>query len=216
MIAVIVPAHNEAGHLEPCLMALRLAALRAQEVLSESVRILVVLDRCTDASPIIACQHQVETVEISARNVGVARATGAALMLEQGARWLAFTDADSRVPSDWLLCQLKFSADAVCGTVHIKEWEAHQDEALRGRYEGHYRMCEDHGHIHGANLGISATAYQRAGGFQPFALNEDVQIVKDLQRAGARIVWTARNSVCTSSRSDCRVRGGFGDFLSGL
>ncbi|MNV87383.1 hypothetical protein D3C71_1815030 [compost metagenome] len=47
-------------------------------------------------------------------------------------------------------------------------------------------------------------------------MHEDVQLVSDLQQSGALIVWTARNSVSTSSRRDCRVRGGFGDFLHDL
>ncbi|MNM92090.1 hypothetical protein D3C81_1044120 [compost metagenome] len=155
-------------------------------------------------------------LKVSARNVGYARRAGAALMLERGARWLAFTDADSCVPADWLLCQLAFAADAVCGTVHIETWQAHQDAALRERYLTHYQAAEGHRHIHGANLGICARAYAKVGGFQALALHEDVQLVSDLQHIGAHIVWTAYNSVATSSRRDCRVRGGFGDFLKQL
>ncbi|QXI26313.1 glycosyltransferase [Pseudomonas vanderleydeniana] len=215
MIAVIVPAHNEAQHLGHCLTALKRAA-RNLESLGEEVRILVVLDHCTDASHSIAVAHGVSTLSINARNVGLARRSGAAMMLEQGARWLACTDADSCVPPDWLLCQLAFRADAVCGTVHVERWQAHQDAMLRQRYEAHYQPVEGHRHIHGANLGICARAYERAGGFRPLPLDEDVQLVNDLQQSGARIVWTARNSVSTSSRSDCRVHGGFGDFLTAL
>ncbi|WP_273823392.1 glycosyltransferase [Pseudomonas asplenii] len=215
MIAVIVPAHNEAQRLGKCLQALKRAA-RPVERLGEDVQILVVLDQCSDASHSIAVAHAVHTLSIDARNVGMARRAGASLMLENGARWLACTDADSCVPPDWLLCQLAFGADAVCGTVHVEHWQAHQDARLRQRYQAHYQAREHHRHIHGANLGICARAYQRAGGFQPLPLHEDVQLVNDLQQSGARIVWTARNSVSTSSRSDCRVRGGFGDFLTAL
>lgn len=215
MIAVIVPAHNEAQYLDNCLKALKLAA-RNVERLGEAVRILVVLDHCTDASHGIAVAQGVETLSIDARNVGLARRSGAAMMLEQGARWLACTDADSCVPPDWLLCQLAFQADAVCGTVHVEQWQAHQDVELRQRYQAHYQAIEDHRHIHGANLGICARAYERVGGFRPVPLDEDVHLVNDLQQSGARIVWTARNSVSTSSRSDCRVQGGFGDFLTAL
>jgi len=215
MIAVIVPAHNEAQRLGRCLSALKLAARQA-EALGEAVRILVVLDQCNDGSEAIALEQGVLTLAICARNVGIARRAGAALMLEHGARWLACTDADSCVPPDWLLCQLEFAADAVCGTVHIEHWQAHQNAALRQRYQEHYQAREDHRHIHGANLGVCAKAYQRVGGFRPLALDEDVQLIHDLQQSGARIVWTARNSVSTSSRSDCRARGGFGDFLNGL
>lgn len=215
MIAVIVPAHNEELLLGRCLRALGRAA-RTVSALGEEVQIVVVLDSCCDASEAVARAHGVELLKVQARNVGQARRAGAALMLERGARWLAFTDADSCVPADWLLCQLAFAADAVCGTVHVETWQAHQDAALRERYLAHYQACEGHRHIHGANLGICARAYEKVGGFQPLPLHEDVQLVNDLQQSGAHIVWTARNSVSTSSRKDCRVRGGFGDFLNNL
>lgn len=215
MIAVIVPAHNEAEHLGRCLAALKIAA-GAAATLGEPVQILVVLDHCTDASKAIALADGVEVLEVAARNVGAARRAGAACMLARGARWLACTDADSCVPADWLSCQLSFAADAVCGTVHIEHWQADQDQALRERYLSRYCAVEGHRHIHGANLGICAKAYARVGGFRPLALDEDVQLINDLQQCGARIVWTARNSVSTSSRSDCRARGGFGDYIAQL
>jgi len=215
MIAVIIPAHNEARRLGRCLRAVA-AATRHAEQAGHEVRTLVVLDQCTDRSAAIARRHGVETLEVEAGNVGQARRAGAALMLERGARWLACTDADSRVPPHWLLWQLECAADAVCGTVHIEHWEAWQNADLRRRYRSGYQSCEGHRHIHGANLGICAQAYQRVGGFAPLPAHEDVHLVQALQAAGARIVWTARHSVATSSRGDSRAREGFGDFLKGL
>ncbi|QBF27055.1 glycosyltransferase [Pseudomonas tructae] len=215
MIAVIVPAHNEEQLLGCCLRALGRAA-KTLSTLGEEVQTVVVLDACHDGSEAIARAYGVEVVKVQAHNVGHARRAGAALMLERGARWLAFTDADSCVPTDWLLCQLACAADAVCGTVHVESWQAHQDATLRERYLAHYQAREGHRHVHGANLGICARAYAKVGGFQALPLHEDVQLVYDLQQSGAHIVWTARNSVSTSSRRDCRVRGGFGDFLNNL
>jgi len=215
MIAVIIPAHDEAETLPRCLAAMGQAA-RTAETAGHRVEILVVLDRCSDGSAGIAKGFGVQTLEVDMRNVGEARRAGAALMLERGARWLACTDADSCVPADWLLCQLAFAADAVCGTVHVEQWLPEQDQALQARYLDHYQMREGHRHIHGANLGICAQAYQRVGGFQPLALNEDVRLIEDLQACGATIVWTARNSVATSPRLDTRARGGFGDYLKSL
>lgn len=215
MIGVIVPAHNEEHYLPACLRALGQAAAQA-EAIGERVEIVVVLDQCSDASEAIAQAQGVHTLHVTARNVGFARRAGASWMLERGARWLACTDADSCVPADWLVCQLDCAADAVCGTVHVEQWQANQDAALQARYLAHYQAREDHRHIHGANLGICARAYQRVGGFRPLPLDEDVQLISDLELSGARIVWTARNSVSTSSRGDCRARGGFGDFLTTL
>ena len=42
------------------------------------------------------------TIEIGARNVGVARAVGVRELLRRGASWVATTDADTLVPPGWL------------------------------------------------------------------------------------------------------------------
>lgn len=212
MIAVIIPAHNEARRLGRCLAAVKVAVARA-EATGLAVEVLVVLDRCVDASARIAQRHGVHTLALQAGNVGLARRLGAAWMIERGAQWLAFTDADSRVPGHWLVSQLQWHADAVCGTVHIERW---QSAALRQLYQSLYQAREAHRHIHGANLGVCAKAYERVGGFQPLPAHEDVQLVLALEASGAQIVWTAAHSVATSSRRDSRVRQGFGDYLRGL
>jgi hypothetical protein len=64
------------------------------------VHIVVVLDDCKDFS-------------------------GADLLLAAGARWLAFTDADSRVSPGWLAAQLVLDADAVCGSIAVDDWSDH-------------------------------------------------------------------------------------------
>lgn len=215
MIGVVVPAHNEQALLGTCLAALNNAARHAEDA-GEEVQILVVLDACSDGSRDIALACGVQTLEVQRSNVGYARGAGAAYMLERGARWLACTDADSTVPADWLLHQLAFKADAVCGTVRVDEWQAEHSVAVRQRYQGLYHDKDGHRHIHGANLGVCAKAYRRAGGFAPLPAHEDVHLVQALQKTGARIVWTAANSVSTSSRLDCRARGGFGDYLKSL
>jgi glycosyltransferase involved in cell wall biosynthesis len=47
MIGVIVPAHNEEALLAPCLAAL-IEASRHADLAGEAVRIVVVLDACSD------------------------------------------------------------------------------------------------------------------------------------------------------------------------
>src|SRR5579862_8991265 len=71
-IGVVVPAHNEERLLEGCLTALK-AAARPVPV---PVTLLVVLDDCTDASREVCRQYGVDSREITARNVGAARAVG--------------------------------------------------------------------------------------------------------------------------------------------
>jgi len=87
---------------------------------------------------------------------------------------------------------------------------------VRERSNAKYRPVEGHRHFHGANLGVSSAAYRKAGGFQALPAHEDVQLVADLERSGARIMWTAGNPVTTSARQHCRCREGFGDYLKSL
>ncbi|MET0844562.1 MAG: glycosyltransferase [Pseudomonas sp.] len=215
MIGILIPAHNEEDLLEDCLEAALLAA--QHELLDgETVEVLVVLDSCTDRSLEIVTAYPVHSLEIDARNVGQARAAGARFLLDRGARWISCSDADSRVAQDWLVAQLSLEVDAVCGTVTVDEWHESIDESSQIRYHQHYQARDGHRHIHGANLGISADAYRRAGGFEPLACDEDVQLVRQLERCGANIAWSHRPQVLTSARLDSRARGGFGDYLRDL
>jgi glycosyltransferase involved in cell wall biosynthesis len=215
MIGILIPAHNEEDLLEDCLQAALLAA-QHERLDGETVEILVVLDSCTDRSSDIVSTYPVHCLAIEARNVGQARAAGAHFLLERGARWISCSDADSRVAHDWLVAQLALDVDAVCGTVTVEAWHESFDESAQIRYHQHYQARDGHRHIHGANLGISAEAYQRAGGFEPLACDEDVQLVRQLERCGANIAWSHRPQVLTSARLDSRARGGFGDYLRDL
>ncbi|WP_282358005.1 glycosyltransferase [Pseudomonas sp. PS01303] len=215
MIGILIPAHNEEDLLDECLSA----ALRASKhglLAGERVDVLVVLDSCTDRSEQIVSKYPVLSLNIKARNVGQARATGARMLLERGARWISCSDADSRVADDWLVAQLGLGADAVCGTVTVERWHESFDKAAQIRYHSHYRAGDGHRHIHGANLGISADAYRLAGGFEPLACDEDVQLVRQLELTGANIAWSHRPLVHTSARLDSRAQGGFGDYLRNL
>lgn len=214
MIGVVIPAHNEEQLLADCLRCALKAASHPE--LNEDVAILVVLDSCSDGSLDIARQFAVQHLQLQVRNVGRARAAGAQLLLQAGARWLSCTDADSRVPEDWLVAQLALGADAVCGTVTVDRWSEGFEPQARIRYHDAYQDSDGHRHIHGANLGISAAAYVRAGGFEALACHEDVQLVRQLQRCGASIAWSRHPQVITSGRLDSRTKGGFGDYLKGL
>ena len=215
MIGILIPAHNEQDLLAQCLQA-ALAAAKHPKLNGESVSVVLVLDSCSDRSAEIAAGYPIHVLHINARNVGAARSLGAQWLLEQGARWIACTDADSLVAEDWLYAQLALNSDAVCGTVAVDDWGTLIDEPTQARYHAAYEACDGHRHIHGANLGFSARAYRQAGGFEPLTCHEDVQLVKQLQASGASIAWSHRPKVTTSARLDCRAAGGFGDYLKSL
>jgi len=216
MLGIVIPAHNEALLIADALAAV-MAAARHPGLDGEPVEVVVVLDSCTDTTGVLASRAGARTVSLNARNVGVARAVGAEAMLAVGARWLAFTDADTVVSPSWLVDQLALDADAVCGSIGVDDWSAHGPQAveLLAHFKRTYRDEDGHRHIHGANLGVSAEAYRRAGGFQHLACSEDVALVQALEATGARIAWSAKPRVVTSARREARAKGGFADALLG-
>lgn len=207
MIGVVVPVHDEEATLRTCLVS-ALALGRDPALRGETVLVVAVLDSCTDASEAIAVGLGVEVVCIQARNVGVARATGARHALDAGARWLAFTDADTTVSPDWLSSQLALGADAVCGTIAVDDWSAHPPE-VGERFVREYVDACGHRHVHGANLGVTTGAYLAVGGFQPLASEEDIALVRALSDGGYSIAWSSLPRVTTSARIRGRAPGGF-------
>lgn len=214
MIGVVVPAHNEENSVRACLASI-LEASSDPFLAREPVSVFVVLDCCTDDTQVIAEAMGAQTLQVSARNVGFARAAGARAAIDAGARWLAFTDGDSEVAPNWLSAQLAHhaqGADAVCGTIAVANW-ADYGEKMRLHFGATYVDRDGHRHIHGANMGVSATAYQRAGGFAALDTREDVALVESLESLGAKIAWSAAARVVTSARPDFRAPGGFGATL---
>lgn len=199
MIGILIPAHNEEDLLDDCLSA-AMRASRHGLLAGEKVEVLVVLDSCTDRSAQIVSRYPVLSLHIDARNVGQARAAGAQLLLERGARWISCSDADSRVADDWLVAQLGLGADAVCGTVTVERWHESFDEAAQIRYHRDYRACDGHRHIHGANLGISADAYRWAGALNRWRATK-------MYSWCASWNWTARTSPGAIARKCSPARG---------
>lgn len=217
--AVVVPAHNERDYLPECLSAMVTAAL----AVPIPVTIVVVLDHCDDGSEMYAGRYgsDVHFVSIDARNVGAARAAGfryaRALGLTGLDTWYATSDADSCVGVDWLARQLSNSADAVLGVVTALNWSCHPEDVV-ARYERAYftRVNGEHDHVHGANMGFSAAAYWRIGGFRPLPTGEDVDLVDRLESTGYRISRDSTLSVATSTRTEARAPLGFSHHLREL
>ena len=212
MIGIVVPAHDEQSLIDACISSL-VRASACPQLRGEEVLIVVVLDACRDRTGNIARSLGAKTIDVEARNVGIARSMGAHAALHAGARWLAFTDADSTVAPDWLTAQLALQSDAVCGTVAVNDWGIY-GERMQRHYEASYTDRDGHAHIHGANMGVSAQAYLRAGGFMALSSKEDVALVEALQASGATIAWSAAPRVVTSARQNFKAQGGFGARLA--
>ena len=232
---VVVPAHDEADLLPACLAALRSAA----DAAGVPVRLLVVADACTDATAAVAAAAGAEVIRIRARNVGAARAAGMARLLRTegtglattrlaatrlaatglAATWLATTDADTVVPPGWLRRQLDYAGqgwDVVLGTVTVTDWAGHPPHAP-AVFEARYASgTGPHPHVHGANLGIRASAYLAAGGFRPLRTAEDHALVAAATEAGCQVLQAADITVETSARRQARAPRGFSHALRAL
>jgi len=211
VIAVLIPAHDEELLIGACLRSVALAA-QCAGLRGEAVQVFVALDRCSDGTAGIVAAHGAQAIVLQSGNVGSARAAAAEAALAAGARWLACTDADSVVPANWLSAQLDCASDAFCGIVTVGDWDDY-GSALRDAYRAGECRRDDHPHVHGANLGLSADLYRRCGGFLPLAAHEDVALVEAMVRVQARIARRAQPVVVTSARRVARARGGFSDYL---
>lgn len=214
-IDVVVPAHDEEELLGACLDALE-ACLASAPL---PATLTVVLDDCADRTEELA-RGRARLVHVDGRNVGAARAAGFADALGRAAapdrRWLATTDADSRVPPTWLADQLRLAwagADVVAGLVEVDDWSA-WDPATRAEYLSGYSSTAGHRHVHGANLALSSRAYRTVGGFAAVARDEDVQLVRSAEAAGLVVAWSGSTPVATSGRRLARTPDGFAGHLA--
>lgn len=222
---MVVPARDEQERLAGCLAALRVAAARVHV----PVRVVVVLDGCRDGTADVV-PADVRVVVVDHGVVGRARAAG--FVGEPVGRdwWYATTDADSCVPPSWCAEQLATSAvaDVLVGTVTVSDWSM-RPPAVRIAWEAAHAVLpgatagetatdagDDHLHVHGANLGLRASAYWRVGGFAPLAEHEDVALVDRCLAAGLRVRRTRSVPVVTAARRSVRTPGGFSGYLDVL
>lgn len=216
-IAVVIPARDEEATLDACLTSVRAAARQA----AVPVDVVLVLDSCTDGSARIAARHPlVRTVSVGFGNVGRSRAHGAEIALahEQDAEelWLAFTDADGRVPSGWLTEHLDAArrGDVYLGAVVpvLDELDPERRRVWLDRHPPGATL----GHVHGANLGMRSSAYRAAGGFAPLETAEDVHLAERLRTSGAVVSSSEREPVVTSARLTGRAPRGYAGYLAAL
>jgi glycosyltransferase involved in cell wall biosynthesis len=91
--SVVIPARNAAATLGPCLDAI--ARLNPSPL-----EVIVVNDASTDTTAQIAAEKGARVVHLD-RNLGPGLARNAGVKVARG-EYVAFTDSDCQVPSDWL------------------------------------------------------------------------------------------------------------------
>jgi glycosyltransferase involved in cell wall biosynthesis len=220
-LIVAVPARNEQTTIVDCLASIDRAATRV----SAPVTIALAADSCSDETVDIARavplrRAQLTVIEGAWGRAGAARAAAVGHALDRvgsvGRCWIANTDADCRVPVDWLSVQLRHArrAAAVAGVVTLDP--ATTPRHLLTAFHHTYRIEGDrHRHVHGANLGLWADAYTAAGGWCSRTIVGEDHALWDAVRAGGRpVTHTPASRVITSARTRSRVEGGFATDLS--
>lgn len=225
-LAVVIPARDEedlvAGAVASVIDAIEVAAAAA---LLASSRVVVVADRCSDATVRLAraaLRPTDEVVTVRLGSVGAARAAGVERAVhhlpDPQRSWVANTDADSVVPSDWVVRQLAHAqrgAAAVAGVVELS------DAAPRLRHSFHLDYDAGvtrgaHVHVHGANLGVRTDVLLACGNWPLLATGEDHGLWRQLGELGVDLVRDPGLVVCTSARTAGRAPSGFSVDLANL
>lgn len=222
---VVIPARDEEQSIVACLDAVIRALDQCQHHLSASW-IVVVADCCQDETAALAAatlRDRGTVLECSASSPGRTRRLGVTEVLAHFDRtrrsrvWIANTDADSSVASNWMQRQLELARHGYCGVAGIVQVDtvAGLDEVTLQALLADYKICEDgtHPHVHGANLGVRADAYIDAGCWSSLAVAEDHCLWSRIKARGWPTTSCAKTVVRTSGRLYGRAVGGYADTL---
>jgi glycosyltransferase involved in cell wall biosynthesis len=231
-VGVVLPVHNEEDLLRDSLEAITDACAPIAGA-GIPCRTVIVLDHCVDASAKISRDwvkelrrrggsHQALVRRSPGVGVGQARRTGSSALLrrlvgtDSRRIWLATTDADSRVPENWLTVQVaahECGADIWSGRVVVEDWSSHHPHTERRWHQAYDRETTP---IHGANLGFNARAYLHAGGFSVRHSGEDRALHQAIVARGGCAFENGEVKVVTSGRKTGRAPFGFSTALSTL
>jgi glycosyltransferase involved in cell wall biosynthesis len=241
---VAVPVRNEEERVAACLRA-----IDAQEGLAPgSLGVVLFLNNCTDRTPEIVADLvpnlsvpvRVLVEDFANAHAGWARrramdAAVAWLSEAGGAGIILSTDADSRVPPDWVArnrAAIRAGADAVAGRVELDADEAAllpPSLPARGKLEDTYdaliteaeaRIDPDphdpwpcHRTAIGATLAVTRAAYLQVGGMPEIPLGEDGAFIARLLEHGLRVRHATDVCVTISARLAGRAPGGVADTI---
>ncbi|MGH3085831.1 MAG: glycosyltransferase family 2 protein [Rubrobacteraceae bacterium] len=227
-VCVVVPARDEEALITACL-----EALATQEgVSTDQYEVLLVLDRCADATAERARKVARRNPDLRlrflegpgrgaghARRVGMETACERLMSIGRPGGLIASTDADTVVAGDWLAAQIEANsrgARAIGGRISLNpeglsdevyRWRERQVAVRRGETPGDRDACE-HRQFSGASLALTAEAYREIGGLEPLSSLEDEYLEATLVRSGIRIERPLSVRVTTSSRLDGRAERG--------
>jgi hypothetical protein len=239
-VAVAIPVKNECERLGVCLRAL------ADQRHAPPLAVVLFLNDCTDGTadlvrglaPDLPLDINLIEASLPPGQSGAGHARGfamtrAAALAPDGI--LLTTDADGRVPPDWVACNLRAlarGADAVAGQAVIDPVEAllipkalHEDNVLECAYAAlldHIRASIDpdeadpwprHRDESGASIAVKAGTFHRAGGIPAIQVGEDRAFFAALDHIDARIRHAPDVRMTVSARLAGRAQGGMADTI---
>lgn len=238
---VAVPVKDESERIADCLRALTLQS----EIQADGI--VLVVNNSSDGTasvvrellPILPVPVQIVEVDFPSGQAcaGSARRLGLELAADRlgGDGVLLTTDADGRVPPDWVaanLAHLRAGADAVAGRAVLDPADAvlipdrlHDDDAkecaLADALDAIDALLDPapwdplprHTEHSGASIAVTLDAYRRAGGMPPAALAEDRRFFDALRQVDARIRHAPDVTVTVSGRTLGRAEGGMADTI---
>lgn len=240
-VLVAVPVKDEAERIADCLRALALQ----DEARTDGI-VLVVNNTSDDTVgivhrllpllpvPVHVLERELPPGQASAGHARrLAMEHAAALLGDRGV--LLTTDADGRVPPDWVaanLWHLRRGLDAVAGRADLDPHEAaliparlHEADAEECAYaalldETAALLDPDpwdpwprHVQHSGASMAVTLAAYRRAGGMPAVPLAEDRRFFDALRRTDALIRHAPEIAVIVSGRTAGRAEGGMADTI---
>ncbi len=195
-ISIVIPALNEATLLPYTLDSIGMLTRKPDEI-------IVVDNGSTDDTAAIAKSYGAKVIHVATRGIGLTRQEG---LKKSSGDIVAYTDADTTVPVDWLTkiekALRKPGVVGVFGTykIHRGHWffKLHmnhlQDPLARLLYFLHFPM------VAGANFAFLRKPAIAAGGFPiNFMMLEENEMARRLMKKG-RVVYMPSLVVVTSGR----------------
>lgn len=241
-VAVAIPVHNKADFITPCLMAL------AHQTVADPFDVVVLLNNCSDGTDTVVARlasHlpyrlQVHEYWLDPKplNASVARrlAMQHATSFAGPSGVLLTTDADGRVPADWIEANLRHiytGCDAVAGkalldpadeamlpaslieeearVVHLGELLDEIDSLLDPNAFDPFPRHTEHS---GASIAVRAEMHARTGGFSGDGGGEDRRFFESLRLMDAKIRHAPEIVVTVSGRLAGRAAGGMAETIS--
>lgn len=194
MISVIVPALNEAPHIEGSLRS-----LGNQSIKRDSYEIIVVDGGSSDSTISIAETYSDNVIIQSSPGIGGARRDGATLAAGD---FLAFTDADTIVPPNWLEIierNLK-KYDASTGPILFPYHNLKTDLLRSWRKLYSVLTILNFYYMIGGNMAVRSDTYRQIGGHSNISLLDDYDLSLKLFQNKYRTKYDMEQVVYTSPR----------------